>query len=278
MDDQLVEDSPLAVQEDKQPNLAPGAKTSAQTSVETGAQTGVETGAQTGVETGAQTNVEAVTDSQPLSAADEIIRAKTEELRSLTGVWYAVHCYAGHENRVVELLGARVKILGVEDLVHDILAPTILTEVTRSGKTKKVEKVRVTGYILVRMVSDDDLEDWDKAWSAVRQTPGVTGFVGQADQPIPLTIEEVLNMLTPSLLQEVGEEVRKIDEVKPAQRGGKSFTEGEPVTVIDGPFEGNEATVSSVDAEHHRVIVMVSIFGRETPVDLDFSQVQKLDV
>jgi transcriptional antiterminator NusG len=246
MDDKLVDDSPCAVQEDAEPSLAPGAETGA--------------------------------DAQPLSTADEIIQAKAEELRSLPGVWYAVHCYAGHENRVVELLGARVKILGVEDLVYEVLAPTISAEVTRAGKTKKVEKVRVSGYILVRMVSDDDLEDWDKAWSAVRQTPGVTGFVGQADQPIPLTIDEVLSMLTPSLLQEVGEEVRKIDEVKTTQRGSKSFVEGEPVTVIDGPFEGNEATVSSVDAEHHRVIVMVSIFGRETPVDLDFSQVQKLEV
>jgi transcriptional antiterminator NusG len=194
----------------------------------------------------------------------------------LEGVWFAVHSYAGHENRVASALQARIRTQEVEDFIYEVLIPTERGEITRGGKTKEVEKVRIPGYILVRMVGNDE-EGWDRAWSTVRQTPGVTGFVGQADQPISLTIPEVLEMLKPSLLQSLGEEVRKEDHATPSKHD-EMFTENEPVKVIGGPFEGNEATVSSVDPIRHRVIVLVSIFGRETPVDLDYSQVEKLAV
>jgi transcriptional antiterminator NusG len=208
----------------------------------------------------------------------ELYAKKEAELKDLPGIWFAVHSYAGHENQVMQALHARIRTQEVEDEIFEIITPTEKAEVTRAGKTKVVEKVRIPGFILVRMVGNDE-EGWDRAWSTVRQTPGVTGFLGQADQPIPLTLQEVLNMVMPGLLQEFGEDERKTDEeITKSRVGSTSFSEGEPVRVVGGPFEGNEATVSSIDQERHRVVVMVSIFGRETPVDLDFTQVVKMDV
>ena len=213
-------------------------------------------------------------DGDLLEAVDPV-KAFKDDLAGKFGDWYVVHSYAGYENRVKANLETRIVSLNMEEYIFEIEVP--MEEVTeiKSGQRKLVRRVRMPGYVLVRM----DLTD--ESWGAVRHTPGVTGFVGNAHQPVPLTLDEVYSMIKPADLE--------TSAAGAASAGGSAagggaqrevavvdFEVGESVTVMDGPFETLPATISEINPDTQKLKVLVSIFGRETPVELSFSQVSKL--
>ena len=185
------------------------------------------------------------------------------------GEWYVVHSYAGYENRVKANLESRIVSLNQEHSIFEVEVP--MEEVTeiKNQQPKLVKRVRIPGYVLVRM----DLTD--ESWGAVRHTPGVTGFVGHTHHPVPLRLEEVVSMLAPAREAEHAAE-EAVGKVASKPGGEASFEVGESVTVTDGPFDTLAATISEVNAEGRKLKVLVSIFGRETPVELSFSQVAKI--
>jgi transcriptional antiterminator NusG len=194
-------------------------------------------------------------------------------LRAQPGDWYVIHSYAGYENRVKANLETRIQSLNMEDYIFQIEVP--MEEVTeiKNAQKKTVRRVRIPGYVLVRM----DLTD--ESWGAVRHTPGVTGFVGHTHQPVPLTLDEVFSMLAPTLAP--APEAGKPAATAPAGAAARAHVEvdfevGESVTVTDGPFDTLPATISEINAEGQKLKVLVSIFGRETPVELSFNQVAKI--
>jgi transcription termination/antitermination protein NusG len=185
------------------------------------------------------------------------------ELRMLPGDWYVVHSYAGYENRVKTNLESRIQSLNMEDYIYQIEVPVHQVTEIKGGKRQQVSEKVLPGYILVRM----DLTD--ESWAVVRNTPGVTGFVGLSSRPSPLQLREVAGLLAPE--PEPG--------TKPAEAARTSSPEfeiGESVTVMDGPFATLPATVNEVNPEAQKLKVLVSIFGRETPVELSFDQVTKI--
>jgi transcriptional antiterminator NusG len=185
------------------------------------------------------------------------------ELRMMPGDWYVVHSYAGYENRVKTNLESRIQSLNMEDYIYQIEVPVHQVTEIKGGKRQQVSEKVLPGYILVRM----DLTD--ESWAVVRNTPGVTGFVGLSSRPSPLQLREVAGLLAPE--PEPG--------AKPAETTRTSSPEfeiGESVTVMDGPFATLPATVSEVNPEAQKLKVLVSIFGRETPVELSFDQVTKI--
>ncbi len=189
------------------------------------------------------------------------------ELGSREGDWYVIHSYSGHEKRVKQAIEHRIESLHMEEFIFQVEVPIEDVTEIKNAQKRKISRVRIPGYVLVRMILTDE------SWGAVRNTPGVTGFVGHAHQPVPLMIDEVYSMLAPA-------------EAKPAKgtEGGGSgsstvevdFVVGESITVIDGPFATLPATISEINVESQKLHVLVSIFGRETPVELSFNQVQKL--
>jgi transcriptional antiterminator NusG len=185
------------------------------------------------------------------------------QLRRVPGDWYVIHSYAGYENRVKANLENRISSLNMEDYIFQVEVP--MEEVTeiKNGQRKQVRRVRIPGYVLVRM------ELTDESWGAVRHTPGVTGFVGHTHQPVPLSLDEVFSMLAPGL-QPAETKTKKI-EVQVVD-----FEVGQSVTVMEGPFETLPATISEINPDAQKLKVLVSIFGRETPVELSFNQVAKL--
>ncbi|MDN5571700.1 MAG: transcription termination/antitermination protein NusG [Propionibacteriaceae bacterium] len=203
------------------------------------------------------------------AATDE---AALEELRSTlrtqAGDWYVIHTYSGMENRVKQNLDARISTLGMEDFIFESIVPTEDVVETRNGQRKNVTRTSHPGYVLVRM----DLTN--ESWSAVRQTPSVTGFVGQGTHPVPLTLDEVERMLAPSVLAKAaaaaGPAAPKKRKVEVAD-----FTVGDSVMVVQGPFSGVHATITDIHANNQRLKALVEILGRETPVELSFAQVQK---
>ena len=198
---------------------------------------------------------------------EDPVESFKRELRGKPGDWYVIHSYAGYENRVKANLENRIQSLNMEDYIFQIEVP--MEEVTeiKNAQKKIVRRVRIPGYVLVRM----DLTD--ESWGAVRHTPGVTGFVGHTHQPVPLTQNEVFGMLAP-LIAPKAEAGAKGSGSAPAIE--VDFTVGESVTVTDGPFDTLPATISEINAESQKLKVLVSIFGRETPVELSFSQVAKI--
>jgi transcription termination/antitermination protein NusG len=187
-----------------------------------------------------------------------------DHLRSLFGEWYVIHSYAGYENRVKSNIETRTQSLNMEEHIFQVEVPTHHVTEVKSGKRQLVKERVLPGYVLVRM----DLTD--ESWSAVRNTPGVTGFVGLSNKPSPLSLEEVAKLLAP----EPSEEVKK--STAKASAATVDFEVGESVTVMDGPFATLPATVSEISAESQKLKVLVSIFGRETPVELSFNQVSKI--
>ena len=226
-------------------------------------------------------------DSEDADASDEAVEEAPEEeidpveelrkqLRRAPGDWYVIHSYAGYENKVKANLETRVQNLDVGDYIFQVEVPTEEVTEIKNGQPKKVNRKVLPGYILVRMELNDE------SWGAVRNTPGVTGFVGMTSKPSPLSLNEVLQFLMP-----------RAEAKKPAQRGSAAegveaaaaaasnvievdFEVGESVTVMDGPFATLPASISEVNAEQRKVKVLVSIFGRETPVELGFNQVEKI--
>jgi transcription termination/antitermination protein NusG len=202
-------------------------------------------------------------EAEPAEEADPIQEFKAE-LRMLPGDWYVVHSYAGYENRVRTNLESRTQSLNMEDYIYQIEVPTHEVMEIKSGKRQQVQEKVLPGYILVRM----DLTD--ESWAAVRNTPGVTGFVGLSSRPSPLSLEEVAKLLAP-----VPEE--KVAATAAAARSAAvDFEIGQSVTVMDGPFATLPATVNEINADTQKLKVLVSIFGRETPVELSFDQVSKI--
>jgi transcriptional antiterminator NusG len=181
------------------------------------------------------------------------------QLMSLPGDWYVVHTYAGYENRVKTNLESRIASLNMEDFIFDIQVPTQPETIIKAGKRQVVESKIFPGYVLVRM----DLTD--ESWSVVKNTPSVTGFVGTT-HPTPLSFADVFKFLAPKPAEAKKAEAPKVVD----------FAVGESVTVMDGPFATLPATINEINAESQRLKVLVSIFGRETPVELSFSQVSKI--
>jgi transcriptional antiterminator NusG len=194
------------------------------------------------------------------------------DLRSRFGDWFVIHSYAGYENRVKANLETRIQTLNMEDFIFEIEVP--MEEVTeiKNGQKKQVRRVRMPGYVLVRM----DLTD--ESWGAVRHTPGVTGFVGNAHQPVPLSIDEVFTMLAPTFEAAAGADGSGAAAGTGAPKDVRvvDFEVGESVTVMEGPFETLPATISEINPDTQKLKVLVSIFGRETPVELSFNQVAKI--
>jgi transcription termination/antitermination protein NusG len=186
----------------------------------------------------------------------------TEELRRLPGEWYVVHSYAGYENRVKANLESRTQSLNMEDFIFQIEVPVHQVIEIKGGKRQQVSEKVLPGYILVRM------ELTDESWAVVRNTPGVTGFVGLSSRPSPLSLTEVASLLAPE-----PEEAAAKAEVT---RSAVEFAVGESVTVMDGPFATLPATVNEINSDTQKLKVLVSIFGRETPVELSFDQVSKI--
>ncbi len=209
-------------------------------------------------ETGRSETAEAETAAEP----DEVdpVEEMRAALRRAPGDWYVVHSYAGYENRVKTNLETRTSSLNMEDFIFQVEVPQREETVVKNGQRKQVKQNLLPGYVLVRM----DLTD--ESWGAVRNTPGVTGFVGHTHRPSPLTLDEVMQFLAPEQ-----EKKEKVVETKAAD-----FEIGESVTVMDGPFATLPASISEIHADSQKIKVLVSIFGRETPVELSFNQVQKI--
>ena len=181
-------------------------------------------------------------------------------LRTALGDWYVVHSYAGYEKKVKGNLHNRIASLNMEDFIFQIEVPEEEVTEIKNGQRKQVKRNIYPGYVLVRM----DLTD--ESWSAVRNTPGVTGFVGNAHHPSPLSMDEVEKILAPRPVKKSDKpEIRVVD-----------FSVGESVTVMDGPFATIPASITEIMPEQAKLKVLVSIFGRETPVELSFAQVQKI--
>ena len=193
---------------------------------------------------------------------DDPVARFTAELRSMPGEWYVVHSYAGYENRVKANLESRTQSLNMEDYIFQIEVPVHQVIEIKGGKRQQVSEKVLPGYILVRM----DLTD--ESWAVVRNTPGVTGFVGLSSRPSPLSLGEVASLLAPE-----PEEAAAKAEVT---RTAVEFAVGESVTVMDGPFATLPATVNEINPDTQKLKVLVSIFGRETPVELSFDQVSKI--
>jgi transcriptional antiterminator NusG len=192
------------------------------------------------------------------------VAAFEAELRRLPGEWYVVHSYAGYENRVRTNLESRTQSLNMEDFIFQIEVPTHEVIEVKGGKRQQVQEKVLPGYILVRM----DLTD--ESWAAVRNTPGVTGFVGLSSRPSPLSLDEVMSLLAP-----VPEE-KAAKKAETLRAAAVDFEVNQSVTVMDGPFATLPATVSEINPDTQKLKVLVSIFGRETPVELSFDQVSKL--
>jgi transcription termination/antitermination protein NusG len=197
------------------------------------------------------------------SSADGVQEEFMRELRMLPGDWYVVHSYAGYENRVKTNLESRIQSLNMEDYIFQIEVPVHQVTEIKGGKRQQVQEKVLPGYILVRM----DLTD--ESWAVVRNTPGVTGFVGLSSRPSPLQLGEVASLLAP-------EPEPSAKQAETARAATPDFEVGESVTVMDGPFATLPATVNEINPEAQKLKVLVSIFGRETPVELSFDQVTKI--
>jgi len=210
-----------------------------------------------------------VSDAEDAGEAEEEVEEEVDpiagfkaELRAMPGDWYVVHSYAGYENRVRTNLESRTQSLNMEDFIFQIEVPVHEVTEIKGGKRQQVSEKVLPGYILVRM------ELTDESWAAVRNTPGVTGFVGLSSRPSPLSLDEVAALLAP----EPEEKAAKAE----IMRASVEFEVGESVTVMDGPFATLPATVNEINPDTQKLKVLVSIFGRETPVELSFDQVSKI--
>ncbi|WP_150462013.1 transcription termination/antitermination protein NusG [Nesterenkonia ebinurensis] len=205
---------------------------------------------------------------------------RAEELKSKLrrdlGDWYVIHTYAGYEKSVKSNLETRIQTQDLEDEIYEIEVPMEEVVEIKNTQRKVVNRVRIPGYVLVRM------ELTDESWGVVRHTPGVTGFVGNAHDPQPLSTDEVFNMLAEHRLGKPGEKKVEVLEGEDAPAASRAeqvkvdFEVGESVTVTDGPFATLPATISEINADSRTLVVLVSIFERETPVTLNFNQVEKI--
>ncbi len=214
-------------------------------------------------------------DGEP--AASDPLEEFRRELWAKPGDWFVVHTYSGMENRVKSNLENRIISLNMEDYIHEIVVPTEEVAEIKNGQRKMVKRTVLPGYVLVRM----DLTD--ESWAAVRHTPSVTGFVGHSHQPVPLSMTEVENMLAPAVVARAEAEAVAAGTAAPGSTAASKkpvevadFDVQDSVMVVDGPFATLHATITEINPESQRVKALVEIFGRETPVELSFSQIQKV--
>ena len=243
LDEQAATEAPLVETDAVEATEAPAAETADADLAEVEGEAVAETAAEPAVE-----------------AEPDPVEEMRAALRRAPGDWYVVHSYAGYENRVKTNLETRTSSLNMEDYIFQVEVPQREESVVKNGQRKMVKQNLLPGYVLVRM------ELTDESWGAVRNTPGVTGFVGHTHRPSPLSLDEVMQFLAPEQ-----EKKEKVVETKAAD-----FEVGESVTVMDGPFATLPASISEIHADSQKLKVLVSIFGRETPVELSFSQVQKI--
>lgn len=225
--------------------------------------------------------VEAAEDLATEDVAEESVPDLLQEFRdtlySQPGDWYVVHTYSGMEKRVKANLENRITSLNAEDYIFQVEVPTEEVAEIKNGQRKLVKRTVLPGYVLVRM----DLTD--ESWAVVRHTPSVTGFVGNAHQPVPLSLAEVEKMLAPAIEAEVAAAMPEASTTTATQQKAKApkvefadFGVGDSVMVVDGPFATLHATITELNIDAQRVKALVEIFGRETPVELSFSQIQKV--
>ena len=206
----------------------------------------------------------------------DVVDAAIEELRgelsSKFGEWYVLHTYSGMENKVKQNLDARVQNFNMEDYIFETVVPTEEVVEIRNGARRTITRVYLPGYVLVRMDLTDD------SWGIVRHTPSVTGFVGQSTTPIPLTFDEVVKMLTPSVVARISREnADKTSSPKAKPKVEVADDEvGESVQITDGPFAGVPAQITEINTNNQRIKALVEILGRSTPVDLEFNQIEKI--
>ena len=205
---------------------------------------------------------------------EDPVESLRKKLQHQHGDWYVVHSYAGYENKVKTNLESRIQSLDMEDYIYQVEVPTEDVVEIKNGKRQQVQRKVFPGYILVRMELNDE------SWGAVRNTPGVTGFVGATSRPSPLSLDEVVKILAPAVAPAATKSADAAAATAttggPAAATVVDFEVGESVTVMDGPFATLPATISEIDPVHQKLHVLVSIFGRETPVELAFSQVSKI--
>ncbi|MGI8667590.1 MAG: transcription termination/antitermination protein NusG [Jatrophihabitans sp.] len=237
------------------------------------AEAAAELGAELGAEPTAEDDSTAAAEAVEAEELDPIEELRAQ-LRRAPGDWFVVHSYAGFENKVKTNLESRISSLDMEDYIYQVEVPTEEVVEIKNGKRQQVNRKVFPGYILVRMDLTDD------SWGAVRNTPGVTGFVGATSRPSPLSMDEVIKILAPATQKAAS--VAKGGAAGAGEAGGSApvevvdFEIGESVTVMDGPFATLPATINEIDSLHAKLKVLVSIFGRETPVELSFSQVSKI--
>ncbi|MEW2523350.1 transcription termination/antitermination protein NusG [Streptomyces sp. NPDC047071] len=211
-------------------------------------------------------------EAEPAEPVDPVA-ALRDELRGLPGEWYVIHTYAGYENRVKTNLEQRAVSLNVEDYIFQAEVPQEEVVQIKNGDRKTIRQNKLPGYVLVRM----DLTN--ESWGVVRNTPGVTGFVGNAYDPYPLTLDEIVKMLAPEAEEKAAREAAEAEGKPAPQRKVEvqvlDFEVGDSVTVTDGPFATLQATINEINADSKKVKGLVEIFGRETPVELSFDQIQK---
>ncbi|MBU6530911.1 transcription termination/antitermination protein NusG [Streptomyces sp. NPDC057245] len=246
--------------------------------VATGADEADESTAKPEAPTGETETGDARTGDAEAEAADEEsdvdpIEKLRQELRVLPGEWYVIHTYAGYENRVKTNLEQRAVSLNVEDYIFQAEVPQEEVVQIKNGDRKTIRQNKLPGYVLVRM----DLTN--ESWGVVRNTPGVTGFVGNAYDPYPLTLDEIVKMLAPEAEEKAAREAAEAEGKPAPQRKVEvqvlDFEVGDSVTVTDGPFATLQATINEINADSKKVKGLVEIFGRETPVELSFDQIQK---
>ncbi|MGW1027028.1 transcription termination/antitermination protein NusG [Streptomyces sp. NPDC002577] len=218
-------------------------------------------------------DAEAETEAEEETEPVDPVTALREELRTLPGEWYVIHTYAGYENRVKTNLEQRAVSLNVEDYIFQAEVPQEEVVQIKNGDRKTIKQNKLPGYVLVRM----DLTN--ESWGVVRNTPGVTGFVGNAYDPYPLTLDEIVKMLAPEAEEKAAREAAEAEGKPAPQRKVEvqvlDFEVGDSVTVTDGPFATLQATINEINADSKKVKGLVEIFGRETPVELSFDQIQK---
>lgn len=192
------------------------------------------------------------------------------DLMTQPGEWFVIHTYSGHERKVKANLEQRIQTQNMEDEIYRVEVPDEYVMDYRGSQKKRVRRVRIPGYVIVCM------EFTEKAYRCVKDTPAVTGFVGDQHNPVPLSIDEVVMLLTPNVMEEAALVAK--EGPAPVQEVEVKFEVGEVVTVTDGPFEAMSATISEIMPETQKLKVLVTIFERETPLELSFDQVEKLEV
>lgn len=208
------------------------------------------------METNSTDKPESVDGSMSSSTQDNLPADQKKTVEEDDGrAWYVIHCYSGYEKKVRHNLEQRIETMGMKDMIFDVVIPTQEEIEVKEGKRRSIERHVFPGYVLVNLILTEE------SWYVVRNTPGVTGFVGMGNEPTPLRTEEVTHIL------------KRMEAEAPHVK--VSFKSGERVRIIDGPFNDFRGTVSEIDLEHAKVTVMVNFFGRETPVELDFLQVER---